>query len=360
MTSFDRAYVSCFPCCYRSNVSNYENDVKKTTQDNLLKREINGKNTNTNLTKKTINLTIDVKLANRTNTHKYSTIYVNNNKYVAKKHMSKCMLGNIYIVKNTNTGKKFVLKYLRPSLSLTEGENSVGEIKCLHIMKKVNSNTRGYGNIAHVVEYEYHNDNMCIIMNYAKCGDLYHYITRHGAFHGDDVKIVFLQLLHGVHFLHAIGYCHRDISPENCLIFCDKNILTLKLADFGRARKNTMLQTSVDGGYGKTLYTAPEIFSNATYNGQVADVWALGKIFFIIMTGNTIFKYAVTSDKQYNYFLNHGIRSLIAQYEIKNIFDDDAIDLIEKMLCIDPNKRANICDLCDHKFFHDISNGENI
>lgn len=53
------------------------------------------------------------------------------------------------------------------------------------------------------------------------------------------------QILSGLAHVHNLGIFHRDMKPENLLIdntpFCDgshsRNIVTVKIADFGLARE---------------------------------------------------------------------------------------------------------------------------
>jgi calcium-dependent protein kinase len=42
------------------------------------------------------------------------------------------------------------------------------------------------------------------------------------------------QLLEGIEFIHAHNIMHRDLKPEN-ILFMDKDLESLKIADFGLA-----------------------------------------------------------------------------------------------------------------------------
>ena len=48
-----------------------------------------------------------------------------------------------------------------------------------------------------------------------------------------EARGFFKQLLSGIACIHANGFCHRDVKPENCMVECATG--TLKIIDFGGA-----------------------------------------------------------------------------------------------------------------------------
>ena len=75
------------------------------------------------------------------------------------------------------------------------------------------------------------------------------------------------------------------MKPQNILISANGIV---KLCDFGFARSmstNTIVLTSIKG---TPLYMAPEIFEGEAYSHKV-DVWALGCVFYQMLTGITPF-----------------------------------------------------------------------
>ena len=91
--------------------------------------------------------------------------------------------------------------------------------------------------------------------------------------------------------MHDSDVCHRDIKLENLLL--DQNF-NLKVSDLG-------FSTNLKGHQGNSLlytckgtpgYMAPELFTSKGYNGELADVFALGVVLFALVMGRPPFRIA--------------------------------------------------------------------
>ncbi len=95
---------------------------------------------------------------------------------------------------------------------------------------------------------------------------------------------LFRQILSAIEHAHAEGVLHRDLKPENILLFGGIPMVS----DFGLSRllnstSTTLTMTHV--GMGTLAYSAPEQLLNAHSADARADVYALGKMLFEIVTG---------------------------------------------------------------------------
>ena len=92
-------------------------------------------------------------------------------------------------------------------------------------------------------------------------------------------------------FLHQKKIAHRDLKPENILL---DDHLTVKLADFAFA---TNLNVDALQEYcGTSGYMAPEILERKTYDGLKSDIFSLGVMLLVLVTGKLPFKKAKMSD----------------------------------------------------------------
>ena len=130
-------------------------------------------------------------------------------------------------------------------------------------------------------------------------GNLYHLVkARKGRpLAGGLVASIFKQIVSGLHHIHASGYFHRDMKPENVLVTTtglfeyrslspvappttptEKDVVAIiKLADFGLARETASAPPYTE--YVATRwYRAPEVLLLSRDYSNPVDMWALGTI----------------------------------------------------------------------------------
>jgi hypothetical protein len=101
-----------------------------------------------------------------------------------------------------------------------------------------------------------------------------------------EAAAIMIQVCEGVAAAHAVGIVHRDLKPANVLVAGDGSA---KVVDFGLAQLagDPMLAslTRTDVAMGTMNYLAPEQRRSAkTVDGR-ADVFALGVMFYELITG---------------------------------------------------------------------------
>ncbi|EQC28344.1 serine/threonine protein kinase [Saprolegnia diclina VS20] len=163
--------------------------------------------------------------------------------------------------------------------------------------------------------------------------------TRH------EAEMYFAQVLAGLKFIHAAGFAHRDLSLENILV--DEHNVA-KICDFGLA---VDINARPNERVGKPYYIAPEVFDNiAPYDPVKADIWSLGVVLFLLLTGVPLFNVPSKLDESYAYMKRHGLRRLIYVWDLDDFVPEEARDLLEKMLCINPAKRCSLQDVLQHPY----------
>ncbi|EPQ60631.1 protein kinase, partial [Gloeophyllum trabeum ATCC 11539] len=130
-------------------------------------------------------------------------------------------------------------------------------------------------------------------------GNLYQLIkSRKGRpLAGGLVSSIFKQVVSGLHHIHASGYFHRDMKPENLLVTTtglydytpvspvappnapmEKDVVVIvKLADFGLARE-TKSKPPYTEYVSTRWYRAPEVLLRSRDYSNPVDMWALGTI----------------------------------------------------------------------------------
>ncbi len=125
---------------------------------------------------------------------------------------------------------------------------------------------------------------------------LYTAIKGNGALPIDDAVPLMSQMAAGLEATHSLGVVHRDLKPDNIFVTVESDGERLiKLIDFGIARPDRAaepgaqdLKTVVGHFVGTIAYGAPELFLGAPCS-KATDVYALGCVFFELLTGRRIF-----------------------------------------------------------------------
>ena len=208
-------------------------------------------------------------------------------------------------------------------------------------------------------------DGVYLVLELAAEGELFNWIVMKQRLSEAETRKVFVQLFQGVKYLvsphiifmlcrgadsaqHERNIVHRDIKPENILVI-DKE-LNVKLADFGLAKiiGEESFTTTLCG---TPSYVAPEILEqgNRRRYTRAVDVWSLGVVLYICLCGFPPF-----SDELYSrenpYTLSQQIK--MGRFDYPSPYwdsvGDPALDLIDKMLTVDVDKRISIDDCLEH------------
>jgi len=100
------------------------------------------------------------------------------------------------------------------------------------------------------------------------------------------IKLYAYQAFRSLAYIHALGICHRDIKPQNLLVYPDTHVL--KVCDFGSAKRLMKGQTNVSYICSR-YYRAPELIFGATDYGFTIDVWSVGCVVAELILGQPIF-----------------------------------------------------------------------
>lgn len=189
-----------------------------------------------------------------------------------------------------------------------------------------------------------------VVLELASGGELFEYLSFTGAFEEPIARTYFHQLIEGVNAAHQVNICHRDLKPENLLM---DGKFQLKIADFGFA--HTMKDVKLYTECGTTGYMAPEMFRTTQgqgYDGKASDVWACGVVLFIMMAGFPPYQ---IPDKRQDWWFDKLVKKKYDRFWLAHCrsayFSEEAKDLINKILTVDPKNRITIDDIMKHSWY---------
>ena len=85
--------------------------------------------------------------------------------------------------------------------------------------------------------------------------------------------------------MHSKSLVHRDLKLDNVLVDTNDKV---KIIDFGFAT-GCLANEKLNFYCGTPHYMDPDLSQKRHYKGQAADIWALGVILFILLTGKMPF-----------------------------------------------------------------------
>uniref|UniRef100_A0AAV2M5F4 non-specific serine/threonine protein kinase n=1 Tax=Knipowitschia caucasica TaxID=637954 RepID=A0AAV2M5F4_KNICA len=204
-----------------------------------------------------------------------------------------------------------------------------------------------------------------LALEYLPGGDLLSLMSRYEEQMDESmVQFYLAELTEAVHAVHALGYVHRDVNPENVLIDRTGHI---KLIDYGSAarlgpdRKVSGVPISV----GKVDYMSPELLSairapggagvrgpsaavrgpGSPY-GPESDWWSVGAVAFHMMYGKPPFRDESPS-KTVDNILSYK-KSL--RFPRRPLVSASCSDLMKSLLC-EARERLDYERMRSHRFF---------
>jgi serine/threonine protein kinase len=181
------------------------------------------------------------------------------------------------------TGQSYAVKIIGKGEKMTKNVSAAVERE-IRVLKRLN-----HPNIVKLIEVVREEKNIFVVLENCEGGSLLNHILSGAKMGLAEVVRVFRQIASAVGYLHSEGIAHGDLKPDNIVLTKSGEV---KLIDFGYCKEDVM---SGDGDKSGTIkYAPPEFFRRGLYNPRKADMWSLGIVLFVMVTGS--FPYYTSED----------------------------------------------------------------
>lgn len=262
--------------------------------------------------------------------------------------------GYVYNVNNA-IGDTFAIKYVLDNVGYQEhGLIGLNEID---ILSRVH-----HPHIIHAAEiltrYDCHIDNVAIVLPLAT-QTLSDFAFRRNTTTEDKLPILY-KLATALEFMHRTNILHLDIKSINVVLVDDHPYFI----DFGTSRVvPDAIKGYLDTEERVTITArAPELFKSRfkTYNAAV-DIWSFGIMMLYVLSAKSMFNIDF-DDIDDEIFYEHQLKLFSNPDTIPQLLEgiadkyrDLAIDLITKILQLDPQVRLAADQIVNHPLFDSVS-----
>ena len=183
------------------------------------------------------------------------------------------------------------------------------------------------------------------------------------------VKSFLYQILCGITYCHSHRIIHRDLKPQNILI---DHRSVVKLADFGLARAFGLPIGTLTHEVVTLWYRAPEILLGQKEYSLPVDIWSIGCIFAEMAQRKPLFTGDSEIDQIFKIFQQLGtpdettwpgvtqikdFKPTFPKWKPQSLakrvpnLDPVGLDLLSKMIILEPSKRISAKAAMSHVFF---------
>eukprot|EP00944_MAST-04C_sp_MAST-4C-sp1_P007611 g7611.t1 len=215
-------------------------------------------------------------------------------------------------------------------------------------------------NVMNVIEVGQDANSIYLVLPFADGGELFDTVNGGGAQEEGITRFYIRRMADGLMHLHQSGISMNDTSLENTMLhrFHEERIEPI-LMDFGMA--DFLLSDDFGARVknkanlaGKISYLAPEVFRREKYDGVYADIWSLGVIAFMLMTGSPPFDQPNGLCARFSFVQKKNVSSLLVEWQKQKLIprlSDYFHHLIDHILIPDkPWLRLPLPVILEHPF----------
>ncbi|KAH0790989.1 CAMK family protein kinase [Histomonas meleagridis] len=269
-----------------------------------------------------------------------------------QKEIAKGAMSRVFMSQHTETGEKCAAKVYNKRRLYRQtlgGEEPPYLAVDREIDIMISISHRYVLPIVEVIEDECSNS-LILLLPYAEKGTLQSYINNEKPSE-EILSICFFEIAESLRYIHSLNIVHRDIKPDNILVFSDT---MFKLSDFSvSSRLETPDQKLLDTR-GSPAFLSPEECGGDAFDPKLADVWAYGVTLYSCMFNSLPFKLEMGQGKTVASTV-FTVTQLLNSEELvvpeDKGFSPYLIELIKHILQKDPKKRPTFEEIIKCKWF---------
>jgi len=200
-------------------------------------------------------------------------------------------MGAVYLAYDQDLGRQVALKLVRPEFMIHPDAMARFRQELLLASKISHRNILRIHDLGDAGGVKF------ISMAYVDGEDLHCLLVREGKLPRERMLNIARQLCAALDAAHSEGVVHRDLKPQNIMLDKDDHVF---VSDFGMAKSLGAVSGMTQTGevIGTPLYMAPEQVEARSVDART-DIYALGLIFYEMVTGEVPFKAETTLHLMY-------------------------------------------------------------
>lgn len=220
-------------------------------------------------------------------------------RYYLEKRIGRGAMGQVYLARDENIGKKVAVKTVRQDL-LNSDDLQEGEA-----IARFEREARAAASIRHphcvdVTDFGKTQDGVFyLVMEYVEGETLHRLLRREGTLDVKRAVSLLKQIAEGVEAAHEAGILHRDLKPANIFIMKKRSSGDgfIKVGDFGLAKIVSQTVTDISSNQtpsSRGIIGTPEFMSPEQMQPELgidvrSDIYSIGTIAYLMLGGRTPF-----------------------------------------------------------------------
>ena len=259
--------------------------------------------------------------------------------YVIGKPMMVSNLSTVYQATPVEGGSKFVFKCIRSAEKMAESEINANKVLSGGPFLAVGTDFQR-------VQDHKGEEHWGYFVPYYNGGDLLEYRLSQPDITEDTVREMAYRVLCAIRHMHGLGWVHRNLKLENIFISGPGDAPESFLGDFSLSAFLPEGELFTDF-VGTRLYSAPELLRQPCRYGAPVDMWAFGVTLYAML--NCALPFPDHNEDPPGFYS----AVIDGKWDREPMLgrSDEAIDLIDRLLNVNPDERLTADQALEHPFF---------